>query len=276
MLRALPIRLFALFLLVPLPVAANSGGITGVSGKQNVFCTSCHFGGSAPTVALELVEPAMVTPGAIVTFRFRVHSEGPEQVAAGLNIAAQAGTLGLVDNQGTRLAAGEITHVAPKDNDAGGDAAWLFTWQAPTAPGTYKLYAAGNSVNLNELQTRDYAEKTTLDVAVNAPVPTATETAIPSASATEAATPSQTPTVPAPTETPTSLPTATATAFQPVSCTGDCDAGGDVTVDEIIIGVNIALGNRPLDECGRFDRNQDGEVTVDEIVDAIQRALNGC
>jgi hypothetical protein len=59
-------------------------------------------------------------------------------------------------------------------------------------------------------------------------------------------------------------------------CVGDCNGDGSVTVDEIVTGVNIALGNAEVDDCPRFDRNCDGTVTVDEIVTAVSNALNGC
>jgi hypothetical protein len=60
------------------------------------------------------------------------------------------------------------------------------------------------------------------------------------------------------------------------ACTGDCDGSGDVTVDEIITMVNIALGMRPIDDCPAGDSGGDGKVTVDEIVAAVNHALNGC
>jgi cysteine-rich repeat protein len=59
-------------------------------------------------------------------------------------------------------------------------------------------------------------------------------------------------------------------------CTGDCDGSGAVTVDEVLTGVNIALGNAPLDTCSAFDANGDHAVTVDEILAAVNNALNGC
>lgn len=54
---------------------------------------------------------------------------------------------------------------------------------------------------------------------------------------------------------------------------GDCSGDRAVTVDEILTGVSIALGNRSVDECPNFDTNTDGLVTVDEIVRAVQIAL---
>jgi hypothetical protein len=49
-----------------------------------------------------------------------------------------------------------------------------------------------------------------------------------------------------------------------------------VTVDEILTGVNIALGTVPLDQCRPLDGNNDGKVTVDEILTAVNNALGGC
>jgi len=56
---------------------------------------------------------------------------------------------------------------------------------------------------------------------------------------------------------------------------GDCSRDGRVTVDEIVRGTSIALGNQRIDECEPFDANGDGIVTVDEIVRAVANALNG-
>ncbi|HYD47415.1 MAG TPA: hypothetical protein VEB21_03670 [Terriglobales bacterium] len=59
-------------------------------------------------------------------------------------------------------------------------------------------------------------------------------------------------------------------------CLGDCSADGSVTVDEIITGVNIALGTAELSTCTVLDGNTDSAVTVDEILTAINFALTGC
>jgi len=74
-------------------------------------------------------------------------------------------------------------------------------------------------------------------------------------------------------------PTATATRT-PSPCVGDCvgDCGddGQVTVDEILTMVNIALGNMGMSSCSVGDANGDGQITVDEILTAVNHALNGC
>jgi hypothetical protein len=111
--------------------------------------------------------------------------------------------------------------------------------------------------------------------------PTAPPTDTPSATATSTETPTCTAT-PTPTETPTHTPTPsatsapTATPSATASCAGDCDASGEVTVDEVLTLVNIALGNTPVSSCIAGDRNQDGTVTVDEILAAVNAVLSGC
>jgi hypothetical protein len=57
---------------------------------------------------------------------------------------------------------------------------------------------------------------------------------------------------------------------------GDCDQSDGVTVDELVAGVGIALGNTLIDDCLAFDTNGDRAVTVDELVLAVGNALNGC
>ena len=81
--------------------------------------------------------------------------------------------------------------------------------------------------------------------------------------------------VPTRTPTPTQLTTPTATpTLGP--CIGDCGHDNKVTVDELVKGVNIALGNANLSTCPEFDCNQNGSVTVDCLVKGVSAALNGC
>lgn len=61
-----------------------------------------------------------------------------------------------------------------------------------------------------------------------------------------------------------------------LQCVGDCGLDGSVTVDEIVIGVGIALGQGNAEDCAPFDRSRDNAVTVDEILAAVDAALNGC
>ncbi len=119
------------------------------------------------------------------------------------------------------------------------------------------------------------------------PIPTATVTATPSATPSPADTASPTPAVTASvTPTATSSPTARGTATPsptgspteaPVPpCPGDCGGDGQVTIDELITMVNVALGTKPVSECSVGDTSGDGDITIDEIIQAVNRALNGC
>jgi hypothetical protein len=60
------------------------------------------------------------------------------------------------------------------------------------------------------------------------------------------------------------------------TCTGDCSGDSEVTVDEIITMVNIALDTAPVANCLPGDSNGDGEITVDEIVAAVTISLSSC
>src|SRR5690242_1336184 len=60
------------------------------------------------------------------------------------------------------------------------------------------------------------------------------------------------------------------------ACVGDCDGSGEVTVDELIKGVNIALESIPISACPSFDRSGDGAVTIDELLFCVNEALFGC
>ena len=59
-------------------------------------------------------------------------------------------------------------------------------------------------------------------------------------------------------------------------CVGDCDATGRVAINELIIGVSIALGRAPLRDCAAFDPNASGSVTIEELIAAVNAALSGC
>ncbi|HVM95193.1 MAG TPA: choice-of-anchor V domain-containing protein, partial [Candidatus Acidoferrales bacterium] len=208
--------LFVLITVLSSVASAYMTGINGYSGKnRGIICTSCHSGGTAPTVQFD--GPSTAAPNAIVTFHFIIQSQSPTQTFAGLDVAASDGTLGIVAGQGEFLLAKEVTHTEPKANDANGAASFEFTWQAPGTPGTYTLFGAGNSVNGDGSErSGDSAAGTTLSIDVGTADPTAT------------------PTVP---PTPTASPTQVAS-----TCVGDCNGDVEVTVDELIVGVNMALG----------------------------------
>jgi len=88
--------------------------------------------------------------------------------------------------------------------------------------------------------------------------PTAIDTATPAATSTPAAS-----STPVPTEA-------------PLACVGDCDGDGQLSVSELVRGVNIALGNLAVDVCPAFDPDDDGAVMISELVAAVNAALRGC
>jgi len=112
------------------------------------------------------------------------------------------------------------------------------------------------------------------DIQVDLP----TVTPSPSRTSTPSTTPTPSVTLtPSPTLTASLTPSTSLTSTpRPTPCPGDCNTDGTVTVDELIKGVNIALGTLQLSECMSFDASGDRIVTVDEIVKAVQAALSGC
>ncbi len=59
-------------------------------------------------------------------------------------------------------------------------------------------------------------------------------------------------------------------------CRGDYNGDGEVTVDEVITLVRIALSQSPLAACAAGDANGDGQITVEEIIQAVSMVLEGC
>ena len=61
-----------------------------------------------------------------------------------------------------------------------------------------------------------------------------------------------------------------------VRCVGDCNWDSQVTIDELLRGVNVALGAAPLSACEMFDDDGAGTVTVDKVLRGVNNALHGC
>lgn len=57
---------------------------------------------------------------------------------------------------------------------------------------------------------------------------------------------------------------------------GDCDQNGAVSVGELVLAVNIALGRVDLASCRAADSQGDGQVSVAELIAAVGDALHGC
>ncbi len=60
------------------------------------------------------------------------------------------------------------------------------------------------------------------------------------------------------------------------SCSGDCNHDARVSVNELVTGVNMALGTMPISECPDIDPDGSHSVSVAELVGAVNNALGGC
>jgi hypothetical protein len=104
------------------------------------------------------------------------------------------------------------------------------------------------------------------------PTVTASPTVQPTHTATRAATAQPTGTA---VPTNPSGSTETPTVAAPV-CVGDCDGNHVVEINEILIGVNILLGNASLDQCRSFDCEHTGTVSVACLIQGVNSILIGC
>jgi hypothetical protein len=59
-------------------------------------------------------------------------------------------------------------------------------------------------------------------------------------------------------------------------CVGDCNVDTMVAINELITGVNIALGSAQVSACPSFDVNGDGMVAINELIGGVNNALGGC
>ena len=88
------------------------------------------------------------------------------------------------------------------------------------------------------------------------------------------------PFTPGPTATITATPIHTATPTPTPTgggaCAGDCNLDGLVIVNELIQGVNIALGNAAVGTCAAFDLDGNGRVEVNELIAGVNNAQSGC
>ena len=60
------------------------------------------------------------------------------------------------------------------------------------------------------------------------------------------------------------------------ACDGDCDDDGQVRVEELILGVQIALGGTDLDRCAAADRDRNGVISIADLLAAVEVSLFGC
>jgi hypothetical protein len=81
-----------------------------------------------------------------------------------------------------------------------------------------------------------------------------------------------------PTPTPTTVAplTPTATAGPPIPCVADCNDNDEVSIDEVVRAINIALAPSLLSTCEQADPDGDGFPGIDELLRAVASSVAGC
>ncbi len=64
--------------------------------------------------------------------------------------------------------------------------------------------------------------------------------------------------------------------FPNAECAGDCDGDLNVSISELVLGVNIALDRAEPAACPSLDQDESGTVAINELVQAVNNALQGC
>ncbi len=143
--------------------AARSGisystGIVGVTKKPNhIFAEPgcfCHGDAPSPSVRAWISGPETLAAGAVGTYTMHVAKDS--SVAAGFNVAALLGSLGVAESSATQRMeplpgeSAEITHTMPRAAQGRDTVTWTFLYHAPWTAGLVDtLFANGNSVNLS-------------------------------------------------------------------------------------------------------------------------------
>jgi hypothetical protein len=60
------------------------------------------------------------------------------------------------------------------------------------------------------------------------------------------------------------------------ACAGDCNGDGIVAINELLLGVNIAIDLQPVTQCSVFDTDGSSSVEINELIAAVRNALDGC
>lgn len=130
------------------------------STKKNGFGCICHGFDPSTNVNVWISGPDSLRAGTEGTYRVSVAKTG--SIAAGFNVAAFFGALGIADTAGTQLEREsstdslELTHTLPRFAAGRDTISWIFRYKAPSSITLFDtLYAAGNSVNNDTLPDGD-------------------------------------------------------------------------------------------------------------------------
>ena len=254
--------------------------------------TATHTQGDAATASATAAATATVTenPGGSTATATSTNTAGGPATAT-VTHTAGAPTTATATQPPTASATGTPggPTAIPTSTDTPGGPATATVSQVATATVTATGGPSGTSTATHTPGSPAPATATATHTAGGALTATATRTAPPgtspptasrtaTATGTGTAGPQGTATATASGGPATTTSTATPTAESPcvMPCTGDCNGNCEVTINELILMVNLALSDGDVDACLAGDPNGDRRVSIDEIIAAVNRALNGC
>jgi hypothetical protein len=120
----------------------------------------CHSGGPPVTVIID--GPTTVSPES--NNRYILTIRGDNVLFGGFDVSTTGGLLSSSDPDSQRVD-GELTHFIRKEA-VDGIVTFAFDWTAPSTPGKFTIYAAGNSVNGNSKPEGDNSNITNLEIEV--------------------------------------------------------------------------------------------------------------
>lgn len=248
--------------IIPMPFVTASDGLLGVAIAPATgwgFVTSYYDGWARPLRA-----DTLSTPGLVYPFGLSV-------VRSDAVVANTAGELAYFAAHDVDTGDGRISVMQMADNRV---LAEIPVGKVPEAlalgPDEMELYVA--NTGSNTVSIVDTTERRVVRVVAvgGAPMGVAA-VAVPEGQCLDAC---HTPTPPL--STATATPEATVTSTPSAMCPSDCDASQTVDVNELVVAVAIALGERPLMDCRAADGDRDGTVTVAELVNGVDRLLTTC
>lgn len=132
-------------------------GIVGMTKKNDGPGCICHNFDPSPDVSVWITGPDSLQAGQEAVYTISIVRD--TNVAAGMNVAAWAGALGIIDSAETQLLQAaetlELTHVEPKFGNGSDTITWRFLYRAPDTSISFvdTLYAVANSVNNDTMAT---------------------------------------------------------------------------------------------------------------------------
>jgi hypothetical protein len=149
----------------PSAALADSGGVSGMSGKPPPSsCTNCHSAGGTAAPKLMLTGPTEVPSGETAHFKLAVSGLA---AGAGFDIAASDGTLAPVDRMTTQLRGEDLSHTAswPHGQSVNID----FDFVAPAQPGMVTLFFTVLSVDGTGGTSGDATASSTRELTIGPP-----------------------------------------------------------------------------------------------------------